>query len=68
MIAKKMKVMRMASNFQRDRSKFGSNNQTDIYNADFNSFIKPVSDEQNALFTSTLEKSYYCASYFRWFP
>lgn len=65
----------MTNNFQRDRFKYKENNQFDIYNPEFASSVNTISQKKKIQMineiedeNSILNKSYYCASFFRWYP
>lgn len=54
--------------FQRDRDKYKKSNQIDVNNPDFNSFMKVITDEEVNKFESMVDKLYYMASFFKWYP
>lgn len=53
-------------NFRQDRFKYAPENQTDIYNPEFNSSVKAVSDEENLSFKENLDKYAYFYAYVLW--
>ena len=55
-------------NFRQDRFKYAPENQTDIYNPEFNSSVKAVSDEENLSFKENLDKYAYFYAYILWNP
>jgi ribonucleoside-diphosphate reductase alpha chain len=58
----------MAKNFQQDRFKYDSGNQYDIYNPEFESAIKPISDELDKKTDELMDKFYYLAGFFKFYP
>lgn len=55
-------------NFQKDRNKYGKDNQFDIYNPEFESSIKPVSDELQQQSEDIMDKCAYLAIFYRFYP
>lgn len=58
----------MAKNFQRDRNKFGSGNQHNIHNPEFECAVKSKTDEEMQRTMENMDKFYYCASFFKFYP
>lgn len=52
-------------NFKRQRFAVKSENQINVYNSEFNGYVKVKSDEEMQKFESMIDKSYYLASFFR---
>jgi ribonucleoside-diphosphate reductase alpha chain len=54
--------------YQKDRFKYNKENQLDIYNPEFESPIKAISDEVSAEVDEMMDKLYYFASWAKFYP